>query len=81
MDDFRDGKILEQNDRFILTSNCHVYDTNFHLFDCLENLEYLIDSSDLHDFLEDGGLQSVEGVLFEDLKELSWKTENAKFLL
>lgn len=44
---FWGGYVIKEHGEMILTSNKNTWDTNYHLYDRDEEIEYLIDTSDL----------------------------------
>jgi hypothetical protein len=58
---------LAGKDGYILSGIRNTWDTNYHLYDTDNDIEYLIDCDDMEsDLMELGNI--------EELKELAWKT-------
>jgi hypothetical protein len=57
---------LAEKEGYILTGIKNTWDTNYHLYDSNNDIEYLIDCDDMeNELLELGNI--------EELKELAWK--------
>ena len=78
---FHGASVIIECDGYILTKPLNTWDTNYHLYDTLNNIEYLIDVDDVGS--DDSDLEYCI-ILFNDLLELdpiylidySWKEFN-----
>lgn len=78
---FHGGKVITDQKDFVLTYPLNTWDTNYHLYDTLNNIEYLIDIDDVGS--DDSDMEYCS-ILFNDLIELdpiylieySWKSFN-----
>lgn len=79
---FKGSDILNKKDNHILCYPLNNWDTNYRLYDLVNNKTYLISTEDIHDNEEN--LEEYGGVLWQDLKcledveeikEVAWKIE------
>jgi len=59
------GRIFKQSKRYVMTHPKNSWDMNYHLYDKVENIEYLIDIDDIGEYETD--------MCCEDLKDFSWR--------
>lgn len=78
---FHGATVITERDGYILTKPLNTWDTNYHLYNTLNNIEYLIDIDDIGS--NENDLEYCL-ILFNDLLELdpiylieySWKSFN-----
>lgn len=82
------AKIIARKENFTLFNTMNTYDTNYHLVDNTNDIDYLIDVGDVFDTIE--GDEDYTTILWDDLKELnnieeiidaSWKQVEVDSLL
>lgn len=75
------GRLLKESRYYKLSGPMNSQDSNYYVHRIYHDEKYLIDSSDLNDFMVLEGYTDISSVPYKDLIEISWRAYVVSYVL
>lgn len=78
---YNGGRLIKENRYYKVSGPMNSQDSNYYVHRIYHDEKYLIDSSDLNDFMELEGYTDISSVPYKDLIEISWRAYVVSYIL